>query len=283
LHTADNLLQALRSGWRMLLDSWSVWLLLAVVSLFFTGLEQRLLHPALAQILPRIPPPDTTVVPSESYVVLLMEGTHQMYTSEAVHRLGAALGLVVLLKWLLQPFLGIFVFSPLSQPAPTVSYYLLWRQLAHRFPAFCAVAVIQGVCVGTTVAGAGILGSYLAEDIVWAGQISSLVLLLLSLLAAGALFSWGFSAFTLWQAALAQGERLWSGATRALKTTFRRRPVLCMALPMAFWLLSTSLAATLQMFSPTAKWSILLACAWLPLPFLWLTYTLVAACSEKQP
>lgn len=282
MHTAGNLRQALRHGWKLVLDSWSVWLLLAATGLFFIRLQQRLLHPALAQLLPRIPAPDTSAVPAESYSVLLMEGAHQLLASDAFRRLLLALGMVALLKGLLQPFLHIFVFSPLAQPSPTVSYYLLWKRLAHRFPAFCTVALIQWLCIGLGAAATGLSSLYLAEDVWRTGSVGSAILLVLLIVSAGALAAWGFTAFTLWQAALALGDDIWSGMARAWRWALRRRPARSIFLSAGFWLLSAALGAAVQLLVPAAQWGVWLAGVLLPLPFLWLTYTLASAFSMSR-
>lgn len=285
LRTAGNLWHALHAGWRLVAGSWSVWLLLALANLFFIWMQQQLLHPALARLLPRIPAPDTELIPAESYLVLAMEGGHELFASPLFHRLLLALGLVALLKWLLQPFLHIFVFSPLAQPEPTVSYYLLWRQLSHRFPAFLAVAGIQCFCCSLWLATIGGLGWHLAEDVWSSGGWNALVFLLLLLLCGTLLLSWGFSYFTLWQAALAKGDRLWPGAVRSFRATVRHRPGRSVALPIGFWLLSTALAATIQTLLPsTPELGVLLGAVFLPVAFLWLTYTLSAgSLADRQP
>ncbi len=283
MDNAPKLRHAIQSGWNMLAGSWSVWLLLTVVNLFFIGMQQRLMNPALNRLLPRIPAPEKELVPVESYIVLLMEGTHELLTSPFFHKLVLALGLVTLLKMLLQPFLHIFVFSPLVQPEPTVSFFLLWRALAHRFPAFLAVAVIQWLWVGLAATGAAGLALPLAQDVWRTGNVSAILLLLLILVSSAVLFSWGFSLFTMWQAGLARGERLWGGALTALQTVLFYRPLRHGLLPVGFWVVATVLAAAIHRWLPLPpKGSVFLAAATLPLLYLWLTYTIASSFTQRE-
>jgi len=264
------------AGWKTLADSWSVWLLLALVNLLFIWIQQQLWQPALARLLPRIPPLDSELVTTESYVVLAMEGTHTLLASPFFQRFVLAFLFIALLKWLLAPFLHIFIFSPLSQPEPTVSYYLLWRQLSHRFPAFLTVVTVQYLGFILATITLGLFGLSLAESIWRTGSKQALFFLLLLLLAGTVLFCWAFSTLTLWQAALARGERLWPAALGACRTLLQR-PVLSVLLPLLFWLGSTALAALIHMGLPAVQIGVWLTGVLLPVPYLWLTYTLAAS------
>ncbi len=273
--------QAIRSGWHLTTASWSVWLLLVLVSLLFTWFNQQVILPGLSKLLPLIPPAALERVPVESYITLAMEGGHELFASPFLRQILLALGIIALLQLLLQPFLQVLVFSQLRQPQPTVSFLLLWQQLSHRLPAFFVVILLQFFVGGLLMGGLGWLLWVFASQLLMYGKSEMLATIPLLLLLAALFFSWGFSFFTFWQVSLAEGDKLYQGATRAFGHTVRWTWGKSLLLPLAFWLLTTAVVAFLQtaILPLPSSFRTMLAASLQHFFILWLTYSLAFSLS----
>lgn len=280
----NSVSQAILSGWNLAKASWSLWLLLTLASLLFIWLHQQVMLPGLSRLLPAIPPAALERVPVESYITLALEGGHELLHSPLLRQTLLFLGLFTLLQLLLQPFLQVLVFSQLRQPQPTASFVLLWQHLSHRLAAFYTVILVQfllgillAACLGWTL-------WLLASRLMMYGKLETLAALLLLILFAVLLFSWGFSFFACWQVALTEGEKLLAGAKRALSQTVRRALGRSLLLPLVFWFLSTAVIVCLQaLFLPSlSAVSTILATILQQFALLWLTYSLAATYRQLQ-
>jgi len=279
-----SVIQTIRAGWNLTKASWSLWLLLSLVSLLFLWLHQQVMIPGLSRLLPAIPPAALERVPVESYITLALEGGHEFLRSPLLHQMVLFLGLFTLLQLLLQPLLQLLVFSQLRQPQPTASFVLLWQRLSHRLSAFYAVTLVQFLLSSLLAGGVGWSLWLLANQLVMYSKLATLATILLLVVCAIFLFSWGFSFFTCWQVTLAEGDKLLQGAKRALHQTMNRAFGKSLLLPMVFWFLTTAVIACLQaVFLPSlSAVSAILATILQQFALLWLTYSLAAAYRRLQ-